>query len=60
VPQDEPGELFSPAAEPMPDMFVNLQGQPQSLADAMREVDQYKIAAEQMAACAAPEQQEAA
>jgi len=60
VPQEEPGELFGPAHAALPDMFLDLRGQPQSVADAMREVDQYKIAADQIAACAAPEQQEAA
>jgi hypothetical protein len=43
----------------MPDMFSDIRGQPQSFADAMRELDQYKIAADQIAACAASEQQAA-
>jgi hypothetical protein len=59
VPQEEPGELFGPAHEAIPDMFL-FNGQPQSFAEALREVDGLKIAADQIAACAAPEQLEAA
>jgi len=54
VPQEEPGELFSPPAERMPDMFFDTNGHPQSFENAMGELDQFKIAAEQIAACAAP------
>jgi hypothetical protein len=59
VPQEEPGELFSAPHEAIPDMFL-FNGQPQSFAEALREVDGLKIAADQIAACAAPEQLEAA
>jgi hypothetical protein len=59
VPQEEPGELFSAPHEAIPDMFL-FNGQPQSFAEAVREVDGLKIAADQLAACAAPEQAEAA
>jgi len=51
VPQEEPGELFSAPHEAIPDMFL-FNGQPQSFAEAMREVDGLKIAADQIAACA--------
>jgi hypothetical protein len=54
VPQAEPGGLFAPAREPMPDMFADVTGQPQSFENAMNELDQFKIAADQLAACAAP------
>jgi len=60
VPQDEPGELFGPTPERMPDMFSDAGGFPQSFENAIREVDGLKIAADQIAACAAPEQAEAA
>jgi hypothetical protein len=54
VPQEEPGELFSPQRAAMPDMFTDARGQPQNFADAMRDVDQTKMAADQIAACAGP------
>ena len=54
VPQEEPGELFSPPPERLPDMFFDAGGQPQSFERAMGELDQFKIAADQIAACAAP------
>jgi hypothetical protein len=60
VPQEEPGELFSPPREAMPDMFTDARGQPQSFADAMRDVDQFKTAAEQLASCAGPPPERAA
>ena len=55
IPQAEPGgSLFAPAREPMPDMFADVAGQPQSFENAMSELDQFKIAADQLAACATP------
>jgi hypothetical protein len=54
VPQAEPGGLFAPTREPMPDMFFDIARQPQGFENAMDELDQFKIAAEQLAACAAP------
>jgi hypothetical protein len=54
VPQDEPGELFSPRPEKIPDMFFTAGGQPQNFGDAMRELDGLNLAAKQIAACAAP------
>jgi hypothetical protein len=54
VPQDEPGELFSPRPEKMPDMFFTAGGQIQNFGDAMRELDGLNIAAKQIAACATP------
>jgi hypothetical protein len=53
VPQEEPGELFGPPPEKMPDMFFDRGGFPQSFHDAMGELDQFKIAADQIAACGA-------
>jgi hypothetical protein len=53
VPQDEPGELFSPKPEKIPDMFFTAGGQPQNFGDAMRELDGLNLAAKQIAACAA-------
>jgi hypothetical protein len=55
MPQEEPGELFGPAPEKMPDMFLDAMGHPQSFAKAMSDIDGMKIAADQLAACAAPE-----
>jgi len=60
MPQEEPGELFGPTPERMPDMFADARGFPQTFENAIREVDQLKTAADQIAACAAPEQAEAA
>jgi ppGpp synthetase/RelA/SpoT-type nucleotidyltranferase len=54
VPQEEPGELFGQRPEKLPDMFFDAGGQPQSFERAMGELDQFKIAADQIAACAAP------
>jgi hypothetical protein len=48
------GGLFAPAPERLPDMFFDAEGRPQSFENAMGELDQFKIAADQIAACAAP------
>jgi hypothetical protein len=60
VPQAAPGDLFAPPPERMPDMFFDAGGQPQNLEHAIDELDQFKIAADQIAACAAPQAAEAA
>jgi ppGpp synthetase/RelA/SpoT-type nucleotidyltranferase len=54
VPQEEPGELFSPAPEKIPDMFMDASGHPVDLKTAMSEIDGMKLAADQLASCAAP------
>jgi len=53
VPQEEPGELFGPTPERLPDMFLDRGGFPQNFYDAMGELDQFKLAADQIAACGA-------
>jgi len=55
VPQAAPGGLFAAPPERMPDMFFDAGGQPQNLEHAIDELDQFKIAADQIAACAAPQ-----
>jgi predicted transcriptional regulator len=59
VPQEEPGELFGPTPERMPDMFADARGFPQTFENAIHEIDQLKTAADQIAACAAPDQEAA-
>jgi hypothetical protein len=54
VPQEAAGGLFAPAPERLPDMFFDAEGRPQSFENAMGELDQFKIAADQIAACGVP------
>jgi predicted kinase len=46
-------ERGPPAPERLPDMFIDATGRPQSFEKAMGELDQFKLAADQLAACAA-------
>jgi hypothetical protein len=54
APQAAPGGLFAPRAERAPELFPNIDEQPVSLEGALRDVDGYKAAAEQLATCGAP------